>query len=310
MRYVSDLMDEVRRDANDAGSTKSVTDADVVRFIQWGHEALWGKILQAHPKAFRKTVEVQAVANQEEYVLNVPLYLGTRVVNVEFSPTGQTRDYYKIGEKAYSYYSPDPESTPTSYIRRNNAILPNPPISSSTPKLRVTYEKAPHALRLRAGQIDAVTDTGTQVTAITLDTTGDDLLAAVTAFPIYLCVSSPDGENNMNNIQITGYDSGTGVVTLSPHTYASGETIAVDDYVTIGAYTITHPELPTDVERCVQTYATWKILSRDTATEEKAGRFEKDYLDMMREIIASYQEADKEEDDVQISNEGLLLGDC
>lgn len=303
MDNVENIITAVRADTNDSNTPYAVTDADLRRFLNWGNERIWGLILQTNPASMQKEVVIPTVANQREYALPADVYMGERIVNVEFKETGQDRDYYKLKETTYGYYTQHPANRPIAYIRRSGKILPTPPVDNSSMHFRVTYEAAPNKIVATGGTITAVTDSGTQVTAITIDIADDNIVGTSGT----LCVTDPEGNSTMLNIPWTSYASGTGIFTMAAHTYTEGETIAIGYKVTEGDYTSNTSQLPTLCERYLTAYGVWKALSRTSAGNEKMNRFEKDLVDMEKEIVRSFQEPDKDEDEVGISNRELMF---
>ena len=108
----------------------------------------------------------------------------------------------------------------------------------------------------------------------------------------------------MDNILLSSIDSSVSyAATLTPdstHTYESGETIAVGDYVVSGAYTSTHPELGEEVERYLQSYAVWKVLKRDSSVDsteaiQELGEIEAD-------ILASYADLGDDIQEIPVIN--------
>lgn len=310
MQYVGDQITDVRRDTNnsDFSSTTGIDTEDVLRYVNWGQDQIFALVLQTNPNVFQAEEIISLVANQESYVLTGNVYLGERIVNVEFSPTGQVRDYYKIYESPISNRNTYPQHYPLYYTRRNGAIYLIPAPSASSGTLRVVYERALDKLDIRRGQITNRIIAGSSLTSLTLNTGSDDP-TRLQSTPNYLCVSDAFGNVTAYNISYTSYDSGTGAVTLSggAHTLASGESVSVGSYVTVGRYTTTHSKLKDPCERFLELYAASKLYERDSrgATNRNSILSEMDGVKI--EILNSYQMPDKDEHEIQISNRDLML---
>ncbi len=310
MKYTADLITECREDTGNQSfsSTTGISDAKFVRALNYGLENAQGIISRTCPKLFQSQKVINVVANQEAYTIPDRLYLGTRIVNVEYSPTGQASDYFKIFEQALIRRDSWARDAAVCYIRRNGEILLQPlPASAITSGLRVIYERQVDTLALRAGIITGFSKSATNLTSLTLNTASDDATNLQVAQ--YICVNDKYGNVKMYNVPISAYNPGTGVITIQGGTFAfqPGEDATIDDYVTIGQYTTTHGKLADPVERYVKSYANWEILSKDTASATKAGYFEKQLITIKGEIIESYQEADRDDDEIQIVNWDLIV---
>lgn len=305
----TEMITNIRSDSNDSSSPYAVSTADILRFINYANQRLWSLILQTNPGSFQKETTISTVVNQRAYTPDANVYMKERFVKVEYKETTNDNDYYRLKEMKQSEYMARPVSIPVGYIRRSGQILPNPPISVDTGTFRLTYEAAPNTIKQKVGVIASVTDTGSAVTAIALDTSSDDETTLAAADFDFICITDIFGNSTMLNIPVTAYTSGTGAFTMSSHTYEDGEAIAVGSYVTLGKYTSSTSNLPDLCERYIQAYATWKCLARTTASPEKISHF-KDEVELSEEdIIKSYQEPDKDDDDIVISQPELMLRD-
>lgn len=310
MKYVGDQITECRRDTNntDVSTTTGISTEDFLRYLNFAQENLQGLILQTNPSTFQSQQILSLVANQEAYSITDNIYLGERIVQVEFSYDGTVRNYYKLSEYPLTRRNTYPTASwPDGYIRRSGEILmvPTPAVGQGT--LRVTYERQLDRLETRRGTITSRTIGSGAITALALDTATDDATALATAQ--YLCVNDKYGNVTMYNIPISAYDSGTGAVTIQggTFTYGTGETAAVGDYVTVGRYTTTHSKLKDPCERYIQAYCNWVILGRDTASQSKAQYYVTQMEEIKAELVRSYQEADKDGGDINISNMELML---
>ena len=313
MKYIGDLISEIRRDTNntDFSSTSGISTEDFLRYSNWGQEMLQGLILQSTPMTFIAEKEISVQANVEAYTIPDNVYLGERIVNVEYTFTGESKDYYKLPEEMLSTRRNYPQNYPTSYLRRNGQIILQPPPTSTQGKLRVNYERQLDRLDTRRGTVSAATVSGAlAVTSITVDIASvstDDIANFSTAQ--YICINDREGNVLAYNIPVSGYNSGTGGITILGGTFTlqTGETIPVGSFVTIGKYTTTHSKLKDMCERFIQAYCGWKILGRDSSSGSKLDIASNELKMMKEEIITSYQEPDKDYDDISIVNNSIML---
>lgn len=313
MKYIGDLITESRRDTNNTDTT-GISTEDFLRYANYAQDRLFGLILQTSPMSFQATKEISLVADQEAYTILDNVYLGERIVMVEYSPTGLTRDYYKIYEVGLSYRDNYPQPRPVNYIRQNGQVLLRPIPSAASGTIRVTYERDLDDVGTRRGQVNG-TPSGTTIDlthgTFGAPSTSDEALFVKDA---YICISDGFGNVMLRNGIISSYNAGTDAITLAANasTYLVGSyTLAnlADGYLTVGQYTTTHSNLKNPCERYLVAYMNWKILGRDTAGAAKSKVFEAEVELIEKELIQSYQLPDKDEDSIQIENPDLLLQD-
>lgn len=307
MKYAGDLITECREDTgNQSYSTNTgISDAKIIRALNYGLENLQGLILQTNPKLFQSEKVISIVANQEAYEIPDRVYLGTRIVNVEYSYTGQARDYVKIYDYSLVERNTYSKNYVYAYMRRNGQILLTPVPSSSQGTLRVTYERQVDSLALRAGVIDSLTYSGGVLSALSLDDASDTPTLIGTSG--YFCVCDKDGLVKVYNVPYSAYNTSNGNFTLTSTAGETGQTPVTGDYVTIGKYSSSHVNMPDPCERYIKAYANWQLLGKDTATQAKAAYFITELEMIQKELQRSYQEADKDDHGVEIDNWGLIL---
>jgi hypothetical protein len=90
----------------------------------------------------------------------------------------------------------------------------------------------------------------------------------------------------------------------SDFTFASGETIAVGDYVVAGEYHSSHPSLPQQCERYLLAYMTWRALKRDSSYDSKEGKEELDGMEA--QITEAYKKPNRVSRGIPIINDDYL----
>lgn len=314
MRYTADLITEVERDTGNpaSSSTSGIQLDDYLRYMNWAQERMQALILSCKATIFRAEKVLSIVANQEAYTISDHLYLGERMVKLEFSHDSTVRNYRRVPERTISDRYPTPGGYPSAYIRAAGGFLLIPPSSVSSGSLRATYERQLDKLDIRRGTITASTINGSnQITALSINTASDDataLAAALISNP-YICISDADGNVTAYNIPFSNYNSGTGAFTISggAFTLQTGEAAAVGSFITIGKYSTTHSKLKDECERYLQAYAAVKIFGRDAATKEKRDVFETELALIESEIKQSYEQASHDEEEIYISDPELML---
>lgn len=312
MRYIDSLITESRTDTNntDFSSTSGINTEDFVRYLNFGQERLQSLILQQNPLTFQKEIVINVVAGQREYVIPDNVFMGERIVNVEYTSTGDDRNYFKITELGLSFRTNYPSNYASHYIRRNGAIILQPEPLTSQAKLRVTYERQLDKLDLRRGTISAVSLAGSVVSSITVNiaTVSTDSSGLLTKAE-YICINNKNGGVLAYGIPINGYNVATGAITIDggSFTLQSGESIPVGSYVTVGQYSTTHSKLKDICERYLICYCNWKIAGRDSTEGNKYKVISSELETIEAELIQNYQTADKDDSFIQIANPDLIL---
>lgn len=315
MLYVGDQVTQCQRDTNNVGgsSTSGIDPEDFLRYLNWGQESAQALISATNPQAFRVQQEISLVADQEAYsITSARVYLGERVVNVEYSPTGQARDYYKIYEIGESYRKAYPQADPINYVRRWGQILLQPPPTQSTGKIRVTFEKQVDTLDTRRGRVNG-TPTGA-VIDLTHGTFGAPSAAteALLVAGQYVCIVDSYGTVLLQNGVISSYNSSNDELTLAANvnTYTVGATTLAslaDGYLTVGKWTTTHSQLSDICERYIMLVCNRYIYERDSKNATNRNWNQSLLDDAKNEMLACYRDVDSDEDEIQISNPDLLL---
>jgi hypothetical protein len=216
MKYVGDLITEVRRDTRNedvptTGSDVGISTEDFLRYVNFAQEKCQAIAISAKSTKFQAVKEISLAASTIEYSIQDRVYLDEHILNVEYSHSGLARDYYEIREETLSRRVDYP-GNPTFYIRKGGGILLCPVYDASGGKVRVTYERAVDTLDLRRGQITSSLLAGGFLAALTLDPDTDDADALSRAQ--YLCINDSFGNVLMYNIPVESYNTSTGVVAI------------------------------------------------------------------------------------------------
>jgi len=285
-----------------ANSTTDITDEEILEYLNEAQHRIQSKILSSHPNVFVAETTISSVADQEEYSLPSDLFLANKILSVEYAEDGET--FRKLEPMILRDRQSNISGLPHGYIRRDKLdteageilLVPKPANSSST--IRLNYIQRIDELDKRRGIVSAITlDSGTStITTLTLDTSGDPPIDSTDlANHDFICVVDSVGAMKMRNIRFDSVDTGTGAVTVNSNfTYASGETIAVGDYIVGGKDTNSHIILPRNVERYLTSFGTWKILKRDSSVDSNEATQE--LVALENDIVDGY--ADLWSDDV------------
>lgn len=245
-RYIQDILTLAREHTGNQSFTESSTGTILegisnAQLIQFGNDAIrfiQSRIISVYPGAFVEEEIINCTADDESYVISDNVFLNNKIVSVEISLTGDIRDYYPL-VPAGLLQRDTRSGVPRKYIRRNGVILLNPIPQSSTYKIRVNYYRSIDSLDIRRGQIDALDESSSSTTTLTIDVTSD---SPALSSAQYVCLVNKFGTILDYNRPVTSYNSSTGALILGPETTGGNPdvTAVIDDYVVIGRYTTTH----------------------------------------------------------------------
>lgn len=306
MKRVEQLIARVRAETenDEYGETYGVSENEIIDYLNDAQERIYAEVVKKHPKFFLSEEIGSTPVNVESYSLPARIFLGN-ITLLEWSATGNARDYYRLKQAMMVERLSYPVGHPTFYIRRNKEILFAPVPGTSSGFVRLTYVKKIPRLDKRRAQVSAVTlDSGTStITSLTLDTS-TTLERTELLDENYFCVVNKDGDQVMSSIPFTDIDSGTGAVTLGAgFTYESGESISVGDYLVKGEYTANKSSLFDTCERYLISHAKMETLDRDSngqGTQSQAAKMET----TLAEIVESF--ADNSDD---VFEPAILDGD-
>lgn len=296
MKLVNKLISQIRVQTENENEA-AIEDSEILQYLNDAQERLHAVVSAKYPKVFLETKEYNIVTGQSDYELPVNVFLDNKVLNVEYSYTGDTEDYYPLDPitlKERTNYS----GYPVNYIRRSGKVTLDPIPDSPSGKIRVEYVKRIRHLDKRRGVIDLITTDSSTITSLVLDTS-NSLAIDTDAFEDveYVCLVDKYGNVGYANIPVDSIDSSTGSVTItSGYSFGTGESASPGDYIVIGENTSTHSEFPRNCERYLIAYASWKLLKRDSSADY--AEQQQELLAMEDDIVNSF--ADVDDDFVKI----------
>lgn len=199
MRRIDRLLEAARREADneDYGVSEGIAQDVLVEYINEAQDKIQRLVSSAYAEFLQTEYTFNTVVGQEEYTIqNSRLFLQNRVSLVEFSSTGQAKDFRPL-RKATIFNKDETQGQPTRYIRRNNRILLNPIPQSATYSVRVSFEREANDLDIRRGRIFSMTGPFAETFTIQLMTTAGVTeqtrvqIVSVPAENTYFFISSP-----------------------------------------------------------------------------------------------------------------------
>lgn len=282
MRYVSYLIDQVRKQTENEDVTQftGIQNSEFIQYLNDAQHNLQALITQQHPKVFVREKIYTIVAGQDSYDIPIDCYLGNKILNVEFSSTGNERDYYPIAQDTIRNRNTMYLASPQRYIRLDGKIILNPTPQSGG-SLRVTYIHVIDELDLRRASVIS-NPTPSSLTTWSLSTS---IVDTSLNEHNYICIVDKTGKMIARNLAISSLGSTS--ITLEAYTPdVNDSTIKTGHYIVGGKNTSTHGSFDSSVERYLIAYCAWKILKRDSSVDSSEAMTELNR--MAREIVDSY----------------------
>lgn len=286
MRSINKLLSQIRRQTENEEydlDNLGISDDEIIQYINDAQYNLQALVVNKHPRAFINEVIIP-VDGSESYALPTDCFLGNKVHNVEYSPSGSSEDYYPLEQETIKSRVSGVDGSPTKYIRMSGKILltPQPTTGGS---LRVNYVQRLKELDKRQAKI---TQSATVSSSGTFDIVTDEVLSYVKGLQNeeYICIVDKKGHSIVKNIEIDSLNNFT--ITCKAHTLAEGEPINIPagSFIVGGLDTTTHSGLDISVERYLISYAAFKILKRDSSVDSAEAAQE--LSAMIQEIVSSY----------------------
>lgn len=271
MRKVEQLIIASRRATSnlDYGENAGVQDEEFIQALNDAQEEIQTLLNSLFPTVLVKQVVFSGSANVDSYDIPSDCFMGTRIENLEYSPTGNVQNYYVIKKGAPKERINGVSGNPSFYIRQGTQLIIQPaPQSGGT--FRLLYQRTIPILDKRRATVGSVVlDTSARtITSLYLDTTVDLDDAALTE-QNYITIVDKNGIVKMQGIPVDSINTGTGQVNVSSgFIYDAGQTIDVGDYAVRGKYSSTHSQLPDLCEKYLLEYCNMRIFVRDSSTDQ------------------------------------------
>jgi len=259
---------------------------DALKFVQ-------SQIISVYPDEFIEEDIIDLVAEQEEYAVTGNMFLNNKIISVEYSRSGNVKDYYPLPQAGLQQRDTSP-GNPYQYIRRSGKLLINRIPSSSFGKIRVNFYEALDKLNIRRGQITSKT-----ATTIVLD--NDTWLDSVELDNAqYICIVDAYGVVQDYNVVVSSYDSTTRTITIPSQTLTG----VAGNYIVSGKYSTTHldPELGDSLIEKLETYCKLytqaRMYNTDSSTDEINEKTE--VKDALTDILMQFSDMNTDILDVPI----------
>lgn len=274
----SELLEKQSRRASEnerVGSSDGISSEEVYQYFTDGLRFLQRKILLAGGTPFRGSFTWSATG-AESYALPFDLFTQNNIVALFYSDSGNAEDYRpldRIVERERLFG----DGCPGRYLIEDGYVY-----VSRYPRFGsflMIYDKLRPSIDKRRATVASSTTAGGALTALTLA----GYTAADYALSDHLTIVDFNGVVKMRGIPYTAVNAGSGVVSIlgGSYTYPVGSTIAVNDFVCLGSYASTHPQIDDCFEDFFVTYGQRRLLKRDSTADAE---------DIAEELSAMWQD--------------------
>lgn len=277
-------------------------------FVSWGNEAqqrIYSEAIKTHPKYFMGEIEIDVVSAQEAYDLPEEVFL-SHIEMVEYTISGQAKDYYRLDQAALPERIGYPVGNPGYYIRRGKQILMVPaPQTGGPAKIRINFVKKLPKLDVRRAVVQTPTVVGGSLTALTLDP-ASLIMVDWEEFSQhnFMCIVDRNGNIKTKDIEYDSVNLGTGVVTLTGSHSMTDQSIAAGDFVVLGQNTANISLLPETAERYIVEWLTFRATFRDGSSRSKDQKALCD--EILQDVVASFADIDHDVFGVTLLNTDYL----
>lgn len=256
MRRVEHLINDIRFNSNQL-DTNRFTDLRLLKLLNNAQRAIQNTIFTSDmtDHLLKKTEVIDLVAGQEEYSLPIDIYAQSSISSVKMainnSFNNSNNSYFNLNQ-----ISDKETRRQLGYTVYNDKLVISPiPQNSITGGLKIFYQRKLPTLSVRVGQIDSFI-TGT---SITLD--AGYLDEAIGNFDDYISVVDANGTIKQSGISFSAYAGGVISTTETLDLIANG------DYVVIGEYATTNPQIPDTCEDMLTSHVERSIYAVDSSSD-------------------------------------------
>lgn len=304
MRRTDVLITQARlisRNILNSDGTSSISSEEILQYLNDAQDRMQNLICAKKniAKIFAVQEIIPLVANQEAYSLSRRLLLNKQIENVEFSADGQLSNYVRMEKVNIINRDSNTTTYPWGYYKQGGQIFLQPIPGGAGGYIRVTYEADLDDLEIPRGVVSTITGgTSTQFTTLTLDSSANSYETTTPGWSTqqYCCIVSPIGVRKCYNILISGYVTGTNILTPSPSPFIYNTSldsqIAVNDVAVFNKFSTTFSQLPDACERYLIHYAATELLNIDSSNDYTKFRDLRDEMedDILRALASQTSE--------------------
>lgn len=287
MRRGELLIKQIQRQTENerVGTQDGISLEEYYQYLTDGVRRFQEQVLKVKAAAFLRPYSWSA-SGLEYYSLPTDILLKNQIVTLEYSPSGNDRDYYKLDRSAplerFTF-----QGSPSRYFLHGDRVYVNAYPQAGS--FRMVYNGALPAVDKRRATVLSRTLSSTAITALALSgyTDADYLLAD------HITIVDFNGTVLMRGIPYTAVALGVVTIQGGTYTFPTGSTCPVGAYACLGANASTHPQIDDQAESFLIAYGSRRILMRDSSSD--TAELSAEELAMLSGIVDLYAD----EPDVQ-----------
>lgn len=292
-RLVARVRRETRNEDNsNTVASDSISDNEFIDALNDAQERLQSIISSVYSTLFEREVSFDVGVGDTEFEIDDNVYLGNRIVSVEYTPTGNIRDYRPLEARDISERERQNGIPSFYFITAKKIILCPTPITANG-ILKVTYEKTLSRLDKKRATITTVgtpyTASGVDLINLTLSNIDDEVSNLIKGdYITSLTTSSTVG---INKVMVWAALSGS-TLTVKEGDIVEGTNMSDGDTFLIGKDAVFTPDLPDCCERYLIAYAVWQIFSRDDLKRAEGAKARLAIIE--EDLLRSFSEQSKD----------------
>lgn len=301
MEHVKGLINRVRRDSQSKVYSKNtgVSNQQICDFLNEALHEIVSNISLQNSVFFQKMVTVP-LGGDGTYSLRGQMFLDSKIIAVQ--AVGDS--YLPNGNIPYRDIRESTTSVSTSYYVQNGEIVLSTNLNLPS-AIQIIYEDKLPEYALPFGKITAGAGSGGDVTAVTVSyLNGFDDTDINDIGDLYFNAIDKDGTILMRNIPYISVASG--VFTMNPYSYSIGETINVDDYVTLGKYTTSHIPISKEHKNFIVAHAVWRVRGHQGASFETQTHCKKVRDEFLKTLQDAHADPVKDYNTINVVDRDLL----
>jgi hypothetical protein len=256
-------------------ATAGIPQRNMVRHFNDGQEYIYNQILQERSTLFKKPGFIDVVQGQASYALPTDVYLQHNIQKVDYTPTGDIKNYYPLNMRTPREEISIPGYPEAYFLRDGNIILSPIPDRSITNGLRLNYQYVIPYLDIRRAQVMDSDYDPVDGTVTSIDLLVNSYITAETTEELngswvdYVCIVDKNGNILMKDLPVESYDDGvTKTLNIdSSFVAATGETLPANAFVVFGKNTTTHSLLPIAAKKCLLTFVELRTQMADSNSD-------------------------------------------
>lgn len=287
----------------DYSSTSGIPQEVFIELANEAQDHLQMSIANVYSNEFIADTTILLSRDDETYVIPDRVLANSRIVDVQYSPTGETRDLAPLRRGTIKDRS-GASGAPSYYIHRDGTLLLNYIPSATQGSIRVAYYRELDDLDIKRGTVNG-TPSGATISVTSADTTSSPVNFATP--PLHICISNKFGDVMLRNGVVSSWSSPTLTLAANVSTYLlTGYALSdlAGGHITFGRYTTTTSKLSDTCERYIRIYMQKRILTINSAATSVEEDVELRTIE--NEILNAYADESRDVEEILVTDAEIM----